>query len=141
MRSRLTSLLAVSLTALGCSFPYDQLERVDAPIPDAPIIGCHIIDQTGCSSGSCQADVDATGFIETLCHPAGSSNAGGYCSDHSFCGNTLACWDDRDGSGDGHCYEVCFQIGDCNVGTHCDATGFTASYAGRTAYRCVPDSP
>lgn len=135
---RLFSLLLVG--AVGCGYPYDQVSRVDTgPMPDVPLTGCNVVDQTGCASGACQADVDAAGLVDAMCHPAGSSNAGGYCADHSFCGNTLACWDDRDGSGDGRCYQVCFGAADCNVGTRCDTAGFSATFAGRTVYRCVPE--
>ena len=131
-----------AVTLAGCSFPYEQIERLDTgPRPDAPITGCHIIDQEGCPSSSfCQGDVDQVGRIETFCRSGGSSNTGGWCVDHSFCGAGLACWENRDGTADGLCYAVCFTTGDCPVGTHCDATTpLQASFGGRGAYPCTPD--
>lgn len=142
-RSVRVHVLSIGLLAVsGCSYPYDQLERIDAPMPDVPITGCHIIDQTGCPSGACQGDVDEVGRIETSCRSGGSSNTGGWCVDRSFCGNGLACWANRDGTDDGRCFAVCFTTADCPFGTHCDATTeLSASFGGRGAYPCTPDEP
>lgn len=136
---RSSSLLALLLVS-ACSYPYDQLERVDAPMPDVPIIGCHVIDQEGCGSGPCQADVDEVGRVETACRPGGSSNTGDWCVDRSFCGGGLACWANRDGTDDGRCFAICFTTADCPFATHCDSTTeLSATYGGRGAFPCTPD--
>lgn len=134
-------LLAFGL-ALGCSFPYGDLPRVDAPVPDVPVVGCHAIREGDCMPGHCAADVSRFGMVDATCRPPGSSNAGGYCADRSFCGNGLACWQDPTG-GEAHvCWELCFTTGDCRPGYHCDSTTpLAASYLGRAAFPCLPDAP
>jgi hypothetical protein len=148
-------LLSFGLAA-GCSFPYEDLVRVDAsasdatvfdaalpdapPGPDVPVVGCHAVLDTDCMPGHCAADVSRSGMVEAVCRPAGSANAGVYCRDRSFCGNGLACWEDRTGAEAHVCWELCFTTDDCRPGYHCDATtSLTATYLGRPAFPCLPD--
>ena len=154
----LAALLALSCAA--CSYDFESVPRADggrAPAGDAgprtsdggaPVdaarprldsgFACDPVNDEGCGSSFCSAEIDRTTLTRVQCR--GASGSGGFdtfCSDLSFCVRGFVCWADPS-TGDERCQMPCYGDGDCPPTHRCDVGGeYTYPFADRSVYRCV----